>query len=453
MLDVGLTNRQGWLDEPKCQSCHTGTATSNNGQIRYTSVFDANGAVRQAVNATFATTPNVPSTGHSLYRFSTGHGGLQCSACHGSPHAEYPSLETNDNLQVQNLQGHAGVLAECSACHTTVPSRVSGGPHGMHPIGQAWVSAHSDAVEQTGTSLCSPCHGQDYRGTVLSRAQADRTLTTHFGTKQIWRGFQIGCYLCHQGPGSESASRNSPATASSVTASTTAGIPVPLALIAADTDGDTLTLRIVSQALHGTVRLTNRQATYFPAAGFVGNDSFTFAAWDGAADSNLGTGKVSVTPGAPALVAQGVAPESITVGTAAPFWAYATQTNSSAALRYEWSFGDQSNPDSHQNACHAYTLTGAYGWQLVVTAGALVTTNTGRILVVAPLPSLTVTRSLDQLVLAWPTNYGGFVLESTDRLGATNAWTSGLDFPVVVGTHNYVTNGVSNATKFYRLRR
>lgn len=28
--------RKGWLDEPNCQACHTGTATSNSGQIVYT---------------------------------------------------------------------------------------------------------------------------------------------------------------------------------------------------------------------------------------------------------------------------------------------------------------------------------------------------------------------------------------------------------------------------------
>jgi len=39
MRDVGATTRTGWLDEPRCDSCHTGTAVRNNGQIRYTSVF------------------------------------------------------------------------------------------------------------------------------------------------------------------------------------------------------------------------------------------------------------------------------------------------------------------------------------------------------------------------------------------------------------------------------
>ena len=35
-------------------------------------------------------------------------------------------------------------------------------------------------------------------------------------------------------------------------------------------------------------------ATYMPAAGFKGNDSFTFAAFDGKIDSNLATITVTV---------------------------------------------------------------------------------------------------------------------------------------------------------------
>jgi hypothetical protein len=91
--------RIGWFMEPNCQACHTGTATSNAGQIRYTSVFtDTNGTVRVPADRTFATTANTPPTPFnlSLYRFSMGHGGLQCSACHGSTHAEFPSSHAND---------------------------------------------------------------------------------------------------------------------------------------------------------------------------------------------------------------------------------------------------------------------------------------------------------------------------------------------------------------------
>ncbi len=195
---VAVNTRNGWLEEPNCQSCHTGTATSNNGQIAYTSVFSNGTTVRSAANQTFATTPNTPMNGISLYRFSSGHGGLQCEACHGSTHAEFAiaTSNVNDNAQSTSLQGHTGVLAECTACHPSVPSTVTGGPHGLHPIGPVWVSRHPDVVESGGASQCQVCHGRDYRGTILSKTLADRTLNN----RAFPKGTMIGCYSCHNGP-------------------------------------------------------------------------------------------------------------------------------------------------------------------------------------------------------------------------------------------------------------
>jgi hypothetical protein len=196
MSNVANATRNGWLDEPACQSCHTGTATTNSGQIAYTSVFSTGVTVRVAADQTFATNANTPATGLSLYRFSKGHGGLQCEACHGSTHAEYITAVTNDNVQSTNLQGHAGMLAECSACHgASVPSTTNGGPHGLHPIGSSWVNAHENAAAH-GTAACQACHGTDYRGTILSKTQADRTMAG----RSFPRGTVIGCYSCHNGP-------------------------------------------------------------------------------------------------------------------------------------------------------------------------------------------------------------------------------------------------------------
>ena len=77
------------------------------------------------------------------------------------------------------------------------------------------------------------------------------------------------------------------------------GVAVPIALGATDTDGDPLMLRIVSQPSHGTAGLDGTRATYFPDPEFAGSDSFTFAAWDGSTDSNLGTVSITVS-GVPA---------------------------------------------------------------------------------------------------------------------------------------------------------
>ena len=297
MSEVGNPTRDGWLDEPTCQNCHTGTATNNSGKIRYTSVFDAPGHLRIAANQTFATNPNTPTSGKSLYRLSTGHGDLLCEACHGATHAIYPSSQANDNLQSIALQGHQGTLGECSACHDGQPSTVSGGPHGMHPVGDAWVRAHDGEAEHDGAAACRACHGNHYRGTVLSEAFGNRTLNTKFGMLQLWPGFRVSCYTCHDGPTSESRSNNHPARVKHKSAATDDLTPVNVKLSASDQDGDSLRFRIVDQPARGTVGLNGKIATYYPALGFIGTETFKYAAFDGMTDSNLGKVTVSVEDG------------------------------------------------------------------------------------------------------------------------------------------------------------
>jgi hypothetical protein len=65
----------------------------------------------------------------------------------------------------------------------------------MHPVGTAWVSAHRSQASAQLTA-CQACHGTDYRGTVLSRMFATRTLAG----RTLTAGTAIGCYTCHDGP-------------------------------------------------------------------------------------------------------------------------------------------------------------------------------------------------------------------------------------------------------------
>ncbi len=194
---LGAATRTGWFDEPNCQSCHTGVASATNTTLAYTSAFSSGTTLRTPADNTFATNPNTPSNGKSLFRLSSGHGGLQCESCHGSTHAEFPTPISNDNVQSIAFQGHSGALAECSSCHSNVPTATTGGPHGLHPIGTSWVTMHQGVADGGGTTSCQACHGTDYRGTILSRVQTNRTLAGH----TFAAGTMIGCYSCHNGPG------------------------------------------------------------------------------------------------------------------------------------------------------------------------------------------------------------------------------------------------------------
>jgi hypothetical protein len=196
LTKVGAATRTGWLDEPACQMCH-------NNSLRYTSTFTSTGVWRKTQDQTFATLPNVPTSGKSLYRYSTGHGDLFCSTCHGSQHAEFASLQANDNVYPLALQGYAARITECSVCHSTVPVTASGGPHGLHTLGQAWVDegGHRNYVETYGYQSCAYCHGVKYNGSFLSQSKVKRVFALDDGlTKTFAPLHQFTCYDCHNGP-------------------------------------------------------------------------------------------------------------------------------------------------------------------------------------------------------------------------------------------------------------
>lgn len=91
MAAVGEPSRNPWLQEPRCDSCHTRPGFE----------FEQPG---------------------TLFRNSVGHGGVQCITCHASPHTMGPATTVSDNLQAIRLQGKAGVISTCAVCHTVQPS-------------------------------------------------------------------------------------------------------------------------------------------------------------------------------------------------------------------------------------------------------------------------------------------------------------------------------------------
>jgi hypothetical protein len=131
----------------------------------------------------------------------------------------------------------------------------------------------------------------DYTGTVLSLAQGSRTFSANeMGTKNFWRGQRIGCYTCHNGPDEGDPNPNTPPVVTSASVFNCDNIAKIIPLSASDPQSQPMTLRVVKQPAHGTVSIAGTTATYFPESSFMtGSDTFTFAAWDGQLDSNLGT--------------------------------------------------------------------------------------------------------------------------------------------------------------------
>jgi ferredoxin len=455
MSVVGSPNRVGWFMEPNCAQCHTGTATSNNGQIRYASVFtDTNYTVRVPVNQTFSTQPNIPATGLSLYRFSAGHGGLQCEACHGSTHAEFPSIHANDNVRDVELQGHAGVMVECTACHvsmTVSASTATNGPHGMHPIGQSWVSAHHNYINGN-RAQCQACHGTDYRGTVLSRVQGNRTLTASFDagtvTLNLFRGALIGCYTCHNGPSDDSMNSSAIPTVSNVSGNTANSLVLNLPVTVTPA---TATLRIISQPANGSLGVTNRTLTYFASPGFVGADTFTYAAWDGSKNSLLATGRVTVVQGPYSLGLVTHVPTNYPAGWPVALAAVATVTNCSGPVAFDWNFGDGTPHGTAEYPTHVYALPGSYSWSVSAAVSNVTAQAGGTIIVTTPVSlNLAASHNSGQLSFAMP---GGAdaLLEQSSVLGSAAQWSAVTNVPGLNGVIDIAVP--SSGDRFYRMRQ
>lgn len=115
VADSIANGRVPWASEPKCVTCHPGVAEVD--------------------------------TGSTLYRDATGHGGVSCAACHGSPHAMIPSRVGTDNYQAYQYQGKAVPIGSCAACHPTSRGRGAG----------EFVEEHGSGGNP---SACAVCHTQ-----------------------------------------------------------------------------------------------------------------------------------------------------------------------------------------------------------------------------------------------------------------------------------------------------
>ena len=230
-----------WASEPACQSCHTGDALNKNHpadaiiagdgirllQAYSDSTLDVGlpallkiASVYMSPQSRFRenTAINVKNeTIDVLYRLSKDdHGGVMCEGCHNSTHAIWPNQNpfANDNVAADQLQGHAGTLSECGACHKDQDlGNTLKGPHGMHPVGGGRFAdgGHEDLFKSN-RQQCQACHGIDGKGTVLSRVFANRLFTIeeceegtlcpgnekeNF-TVQLSKDDQVACDLCHK---------------------------------------------------------------------------------------------------------------------------------------------------------------------------------------------------------------------------------------------------------------
>jgi hypothetical protein len=109
--------RVPWVTEPKCVTCHKDVL--------------------------------MVDTNNALYRNSVGHGNMYCTACHGSPHAMYPSREAKDKYQPNQYQGNKiKTIGSCGVCH---PSSKGEG------VGGEFAQTHAGTNPED-KNTCHVCH-------------------------------------------------------------------------------------------------------------------------------------------------------------------------------------------------------------------------------------------------------------------------------------------------------
>ena len=97
-------------------------------------------------------------------------------------------------------------------------------------------------------------------------------------------------------PVNDAPTANNQSGANNQSVATPEDTPVAIIFTASDVDGDPLTYSIVSAPTQGSLTGTPPNVTYSPALNFNGQDSFTFKANDGTADSNIATVTIDVSP-------------------------------------------------------------------------------------------------------------------------------------------------------------
>ena len=201
-----------------------------------------------------------------------------------------------------------------------------------------------------------------------------------------------------------------------------------------DVEGAALRAVLVANVTHGTLALqTNGSFSYTPAAGYAGNDSFTYRAGDGITTSAVVTATITVIP-APIVVTAPPQSQTNCLGGTTIFSVTATGT----ALRYQWLKGTTTLTGQTNNTLTLANLilTNAGTYSVRLTGATNVLTNTVTLTVNTP---VTATPLLNLVRFA-----GSIAIFDTTVSGTapyTYAWTKdGAAIPDQTGSSLVLSN-------------
>ena len=268
----------------------------------------------------------------------------------------------------------------------------------------------------------------------------------------------VGCYDCHSTPTSDHVNTNLPPAVADVVTQADAGVRALFTLRGTSASLSALLARVIDPPAHGRVNLNGDRASYFPEPGFVGTDSFTYAAGDGSKESELGHVEVTVSPVDCQVKARALVPRAAWPGTPVPLRADASLAGCQAELVYDWDFGDGSPHGGGSSTCRSYASVGDYTWTLTVSADGVSQIVTGVITIsptLGPPLALSILNYDFVMAVSWPQDDIPVSLEMCDDVGAPYAWRRVLEPAFAdadtVNTNTYIF--VSPGAHLFRVRR
>jgi PKD repeat protein len=197
--------------------------------------------------------------------------------------------------------------------------------------------------------------------------------------------------------------------------------------------------------------VSNSVLTYHPDPGFIGTDTFTYAAWDGSKNSNLATGTVSVAQGPWSIAVTAHVPPTYPAGWPVAFTAWAVASNTALPPSFQWNFGDGSAQLTNQFPAHAYSSPGTYTWSVVAGVQGATAQAQGTI-VVGEAVGLAIAQDATTVTLSWPDTLADTLLESSGTLGTSAQWLWITNAPTVAAGRVSVTLPAAG-NQFVRVRR
>ena len=110
---------------------------------------------------------------------------------------------------------------------------------------------------------------------------------------------------------------------------------------------------------------------------------------------------------------------------------------------------------SNQFAQHTFAAPGTYSWNVVATVGSVSATNSGNVVINAPvaLALAAPKNTASALSLAWPSAMPDVVVEQSTNLGAGAQWTVVTNLPVVGPVNSTVSLPVGDGSRYFRVRQ